>query len=82
MKSLTMLDIGGNNFYTLKSNKKFASTYSHVLDELVKMMNESYLQELNLSDARIGETMHIILNALGVSKLSLLDISNNEMGNR
>uniref|UniRef100_A0A914Y306 CARMIL pleckstrin homology domain-containing protein n=1 Tax=Panagrolaimus superbus TaxID=310955 RepID=A0A914Y306_9BILA len=81
MKSLTMLDIGGNNFYTLKSNKKYASIYSHVLDELVKMMNESNLQELNLSDARIGETMHIILNAMGISKLSLLDISNNEMGN-
>ena len=36
-----MLDLGGSNFYTLKSNKKYSSVYSHVLDELVKLMNES-----------------------------------------
>ena len=81
LKSLTILDIGGSNFYTFKNNKKLASNYADILNELVKLMNESSLQELNLSDCRIGESIHVILNALGISKLSALDISNNEIGN-
>uniref|UniRef100_A0A7E4ZZG2 Carm_PH domain-containing protein n=1 Tax=Panagrellus redivivus TaxID=6233 RepID=A0A7E4ZZG2_PANRE len=81
MTTLNTLDLGGSNFYSLKNHRKHASAFGRALQELVQLMNDGNLQELNLSDCRIGESMHIILNALGVAKLSLLDISNNEMTN-
>lgn len=40
------------------------------------------MRELCLSDCRIGVSLCVLLNALGVApKLKLLDISGNEIGN-
>lgn len=39
LDNLTLLDIGGSNFTALRSNKKYSSTLSKALTELVKLVS-------------------------------------------
>uniref|UniRef100_A0A914GQ65 CARMIL pleckstrin homology domain-containing protein n=1 Tax=Globodera rostochiensis TaxID=31243 RepID=A0A914GQ65_GLORO len=86
--NLRILDIGGANFFALKTAKKHAQVLAGILAELVKLINGvgedeegSFIEELSLADARLGPHMSVFLNALGLcGRLKRLDLSNNELG--
>uniref|UniRef100_A0A915KKM7 CARMIL C-terminal domain-containing protein n=1 Tax=Romanomermis culicivorax TaxID=13658 RepID=A0A915KKM7_ROMCU len=82
MKNLKCLDMGGNNFTT--SKKQQSKYLRQILMELVKLIGEesSSVQELILSDCKIGVGLCVLINALGVAPcLKVLDISGNEITN-
>ncbi|CAD5208828.1 unnamed protein product [Bursaphelenchus xylophilus] len=83
MTSLQSLDVGGNNFIGLRVNKKYNGVLSKVVNELTKLIasEEVELKELILSDAKLGNFLTILLNALSVANIEQLDICNNEIGN-
>uniref|UniRef100_A0A915MQ75 Uncharacterized protein n=1 Tax=Meloidogyne javanica TaxID=6303 RepID=A0A915MQ75_MELJA len=85
MRGLRKLDIGGANFFGLKANKKHAQMLSAIVTEFVRLVNgedeESNLDELSLSDSRLGSHLSILLNALGLSRsLRKLNLSNCDLG--
>ncbi|CAD5206165.1 unnamed protein product [Bursaphelenchus okinawaensis] len=83
MTALQSLDVGGNNFIALRVNKKYSSVLSKLVNELTKLIasEEVELKELILSDAKLGNFLTILLNALSVANIEQLDICNNEIGN-
>ncbi|CAK5086124.1 unnamed protein product [Meloidogyne enterolobii] len=85
MRGLRKFDIGGANFFGLKANKKHAQMLSAIVTEFVRLVNgedeESNLDELSLSDSRLGSHLSILLNALGLSRsLRKLNLSNCDLG--
>lgn len=85
MRGLRKIDIGGANFFGLKANKKHAQMLSAIVTEFVRLVNgeeeESNLDELSLSDSRLGSHLSILLNALGLSRsLRKLNLSNCDLG--
>ncbi|EFP10191.1 CRE-CRML-1 protein [Caenorhabditis remanei] len=80
---LRRLDIGGANMNGLKKNNKQAHVINKILLDVVKLYSEEgCLEELNLSEARLGAYLSVLLNTLGATTtLKSLDISGNEIGN-
>uniref|UniRef100_A0AC35TFJ2 Carm_PH domain-containing protein n=1 Tax=Rhabditophanes sp. KR3021 TaxID=114890 RepID=A0AC35TFJ2_9BILA len=83
MPILRKLDIGGSTFAHLKKGSKQTSTIlSDTLLELTKMVSDdvSPLEELIMSDCRLGSSLNVLMNNLGWAKtLKVLDLSNNEL---
>lgn len=80
---LRRLDIGGANMNQLKKNNKQAHVINKILLDVVKLYSEEgCLEELNLSECRLGAYLSVLLNTLGATTtLKSLDISGNEIGN-
>lgn len=80
---LRRLDIGGSNMNQLKKNNKQVHVINKVLLDVVKLYSEEgCLEELNLSDCRLGAYLSVLINTLAATTtLKSLDISGNEMGN-
>uniref|UniRef100_A0A8R1DP24 Carm_PH domain-containing protein n=1 Tax=Caenorhabditis japonica TaxID=281687 RepID=A0A8R1DP24_CAEJA len=80
---LRRLDIGGANITQLKKSNKQAHAVNKILLDVVKLYSEEgCLEELNLSDCRLGAYLSVLLNTLGATvTLKSLDISGNEIGN-
>ncbi|CAO4361380.1 unnamed protein product [Caenorhabditis nigoni] len=80
---LRRLDIGGSNMNQLKKNNKQAHVINKILLDVVKLYSEEgCLEELNLSECRLGAYLSVLLNTLGATTtLKSLDISGNEIGN-
>ncbi|EGT50212.1 CBN-CRML-1 protein [Caenorhabditis brenneri] len=80
---LRRLDIGGSNMNQLKKNNKQAHIINKILLDVVKLYSEEgCLEELNLSECRLGAYLSVLLNTLGATTtLKSLDISGNEIGN-
>lgn len=80
---LRRLDIGGANLNQLKKNNKQAHVINKILLDVVKLYSEEgCLEELNLSECRLGAYLSVLLNTLGATTtLKSLDISGNEIGN-
>ncbi|PAV68198.1 hypothetical protein WR25_19346 isoform H [Diploscapter pachys] len=82
---LRRLDIGGNNLVALKRSSKpqHAAMVNKILLDIVKLYSDdSSLEELILSEAKLGSHLSVLLNTLGATtSLKSLDISSNEMGN-
>ncbi|VDD93574.1 unnamed protein product [Enterobius vermicularis] len=84
MPHLVHLDLSGANFTSLKRSTKHQGTLTSIVLALVKLFGDenSRLNDLILSDCRLGTHLSVLLNTLGVSSsLQYLDISGNEMGN-
>ncbi|CAJ0574274.1 unnamed protein product, partial [Mesorhabditis spiculigera] len=85
MPELKRLDVGGSNLTSLRRSGKQQHVHSinKILLELVKLVgDDGHLEELVLSDARLGAHLSVLLNTLGATPcLRHLDISANEMGN-
>ncbi|CAJ0946514.1 unnamed protein product, partial [Mesorhabditis belari] len=85
MTQLQKLDIGGSNVTALRRSGKqtHVHTINKILLELVKLIgDDGHLEELILSEARLGAHLSVLLNTLGATScLKCLDISANEMGN-
>lgn len=83
--TLRRLDVGGSNMTSLKRSSKqiHATTVNKILLDLVKLYSEDgELEELVISDCRLGGFLSVMLNALGATTtLKSLDISSNDMGN-
>ncbi|KAJ1374635.1 LRR [Parelaphostrongylus tenuis] len=84
MKKLRRVDLGGANFIALRRSSKQAhiGVINKIILDVVKLFSdESSLEELILSDARLGPHLSVLLNTLGTpTSLHLLDISNNDLG--
>ncbi|CAD6184749.1 unnamed protein product [Caenorhabditis auriculariae] len=82
---LRRLDIGGANFSSLKRSGKQSnsSTINKILLDVVKLYSdESSLEELIVSECRLGAFLSVLMNTLGATtSLKILDVSSNEMGN-
>uniref|UniRef100_A0A0N5BWB5 Carm_PH domain-containing protein n=1 Tax=Strongyloides papillosus TaxID=174720 RepID=A0A0N5BWB5_STREA len=81
---LRKLDIGGSTFLHLKKgSKQGLNVLSDTLLELTRIISDdlSSLEELVMSDCKLGSAINVLINNLGWSKsLHTLDISNNELG--
>ncbi|VDM57931.1 unnamed protein product [Angiostrongylus costaricensis] len=84
MKKLRRVDLGGANLIALRRSSKQAhvAIINKIVFDIVKLFSdESPLEELILSDARLGPHLSVLLNTLGTpTSLRLLDISNNDLG--
>ncbi|VDM65148.1 unnamed protein product [Strongylus vulgaris] len=84
IKTLRRLDIGGANLLALRRSSKqvHAALISKTILDVVKLFSDdSPLEELFLSDARLGPHLSVLLNTLGAAtSLRFLDISNNDLG--
>ncbi|PIO70869.1 leucine Rich repeat-containing domain protein [Teladorsagia circumcincta] len=84
IKTLRRVDLGGANLIALRRSSKqaHAATINKTILDVVKLFSdESCLEELILSDARLGPHLSVLLNTLGATtSLRLLDISNNDLG--
>uniref|UniRef100_A0A0K0D9X6 Carm_PH domain-containing protein n=1 Tax=Angiostrongylus cantonensis TaxID=6313 RepID=A0A0K0D9X6_ANGCA len=84
MKKLRRVDLGGANLIALRRSSKQAhvAIINKIILDIVKLFSdESPLEELILSDARLGPHLSVLLNTLGTpTSLRLLDISNNDLG--
>lgn len=84
MKKLRRVDLGGANLIALRRSSKQAhiAVINRIILDIVKLFSgESCLEELVLSDARLGPHLSVLLNTLGTpTSLRLLDISNNDLG--
>ncbi|KAK6037108.1 leucine Rich repeat-containing domain protein, partial [Cooperia oncophora] len=84
IKTLRRVDLGGANLLALRRSSKqaHAAVINKTILDLVKLFSdESCLEELILSDARLGPHLSVLLNTLGATtSLRLLDISNNDLG--
>ncbi|CAI2311134.1 unnamed protein product [Caenorhabditis sp. 36 PRJEB53466] len=80
---LRRLDIGGSNMAQLKKNNKQAHVINKILLDVVKLYSEEgCLEELSMSECRLGAYLSVLLNTLGATTtLKSLDISGNEIGN-
>ncbi|KIH51247.1 hypothetical protein ANCDUO_18668, partial [Ancylostoma duodenale] len=84
IKTLRRLDLGGANLLALRRSSKqaHAAIISKTILDVVKLFSDdSPLEELILSDARLGPHLSVLLNTLGAAtSLRYLDISNNDLG--
>ncbi|KAK6054158.1 leucine Rich repeat-containing domain protein [Cooperia oncophora] len=84
IKTLRRVDLGGANLLALRRSSKqaHAAVINKTILDLVKLFSDdSCLEELILSDARLGPHLSVLLNTLGATtSLRLLDISNNDLG--
>uniref|UniRef100_A0A0K0EBP0 Carm_PH domain-containing protein n=1 Tax=Strongyloides stercoralis TaxID=6248 RepID=A0A0K0EBP0_STRER len=84
MPILRKLDIGGSTFLHLKKgSKQSLNVLSDTFLELTKIISDDFsnLEELIISDCKLGSAINVLINNLGWSKaLRTLDISNNELG--
>ncbi|ETN72358.1 leucine Rich repeat-containing domain protein, partial [Necator americanus] len=84
IKTLRRLDLGGANLLALRRSSKqtHAAVINKTILDIVKLFSdESSLEELILSDARLGPHLSVLLNTLGAAtSLRFLDISNNDLG--
>ncbi|VDO84435.1 unnamed protein product [Heligmosomoides polygyrus] len=84
IKSLRRADLGGANLIALRRSSKqaHAAIINKTILDIVKLFSDdSTLEELILSDARLGPHLSVLLNTLGATtSLRLLDISNNDLG--
>ncbi|CAB3407376.1 unnamed protein product [Caenorhabditis bovis] len=82
IRCLKRLDIGGANMNQLKRSNKQAHAINKILLEVVKLYSdEGCLEELILSDCRLGAYLSVLLNTLGATTtLKSLDISANDIG--
>ncbi|EYB97063.1 hypothetical protein Y032_0143g2366 [Ancylostoma ceylanicum] len=84
IKTLRRLDLGGANLLALRRSSKqaHAAVISKTILDVVKLFSDdSPLEELILSDARLGPHLSVLLNTLGAAtSLRYLDISNNDLG--
>uniref|UniRef100_A0A0N4ZU93 RNI-like protein n=1 Tax=Parastrongyloides trichosuri TaxID=131310 RepID=A0A0N4ZU93_PARTI len=84
MPILRKLDIGGSTFSHLKKgSKQCLNVLSDTLLELTKIISDdlSSLEELIMSDCKLGSAINVLINNLGWAKtLHTLNISNNDMG--
>ncbi|KJH42166.1 leucine Rich repeat-containing domain protein [Dictyocaulus viviparus] len=84
LKTLRRVDLGGANLIGLRRSSKPAhiALINKIILDIAKLFSEeSSLEELILSDARLGPHLSVLLNTLGAStSLRVLDISNNDLG--
>ncbi|XGW24929.1 hypothetical protein V3C99_006403 [Haemonchus contortus] len=86
IRTLRRADLGGANFIALRRSSKqaHASIINKTILDIVKLFSDDSLcclEELVLSDARLGPHLSVLLNTLGATtSLRLLDISNNDLG--
>ncbi|WKX92118.1 hypothetical protein Q1695_010278 [Nippostrongylus brasiliensis] len=84
IKTMRRLDLGGSNLIALRRSSKQAHAVlinKTILDIVKLFSDDSPLEELILSDARLGPHLSVLLNTLGATtSLRLLDISNNDLG--
>ncbi|VDO45453.1 unnamed protein product [Haemonchus placei] len=86
IRTLRRADLGGANFIALRRSSKqaHASIINKTILDIVKLFSDDSLcclEELILSDARLGPHLSVLLNTLGATtSLRLLDISNNDLG--
>ncbi|KAI1714065.1 protein CARMIL [Ditylenchus destructor] len=83
---LERLKLGGCQTHVGKKSSSRDSHHQQPVATVVKelftsMVNLKKLEELNLSDCRLGSYLSVVLNALGVASLKSLDISGNDIGN-
>uniref|UniRef100_A0A1I7XP60 Carm_PH domain-containing protein n=1 Tax=Heterorhabditis bacteriophora TaxID=37862 RepID=A0A1I7XP60_HETBA len=85
VSTLRKVNLGGANLAVLRRSSKqvHGNIINKILLDIVKLYaDDSALEELILSDARLGAHLSVLLNTLGAaSTLRVLDISSNEMSN-
>lgn len=59
LEHLTLLDIGGSNFTALRSNKKYSSTLSKALTELVKLISAENCVSIFCSSFEANELLEL-----------------------